>query len=580
MPQSIDSETVSSAEVLGNVIAELLVGAADVIKALHKDAGVEAKHTAAEFETERSFLETLDLVRDTMSEERLREVLLNVVRSIRKKTDALRRSAAVASVGVKLDRKTGMPEFLLRAITNIGPSLRISSDEMSVWATVPPDHGACFTLDGILSNIKQRGIVFGVDEAAISDLLDRCGEEVLIAAGRLPKPGQEGRIEYDPRIKERSRTPKLLVSGNVSFKDIDLFAFVSNGDAVATRIPPSPGTPGMTVTGRKIRPLPVTGADFPSCENARVSDQGDRLLSQIDGCVSMENGFLQLEPTVRVQGNVSYKTGDIDSKVSVAIEGDVPSGFSVRSDRDISVGATVEKSTIKAGGSVQIKGGIEGADRGSVEANGDVYARFITNAKVTSLRKVIVESGIVQSEIWAGENVCVNGKDGHIVGGVIDADTDVVADTIGSDMGVETRIRLGRKLDDLQNLIEETESKIEEQESAAEQSVRIIETLQGNPGLSASGDVDTEAMLEKAEALGEQATQNLQELEKELSDLREQCEEGLRAARTVRARKQIAAGTVIEIQGAELTFKDATGPATVVKSGDELVLLPYKEIDD
>jgi len=304
------------------------------------------------------------------------------------------------------------------------------------------------------------------------------------------------------------------------------------------------------------------------------------LVATIDGAVSRQSGKLVLEPTLRVAKDVSYETGNIDSKVTVLVGADVRSGFSVRTDRDICIQSVVEGAKLEARGNITVKGGIEGGGKAVIDANGDVAAKFVTNATISSLENVIVESGIIQSKVWAGKRVIVSGHPGEIVGGEIDADEDVLASTIGSDMGVKTIIRLGRKTDQLAELMEENEKKCQEQEEAAEKCAQIIDALRQQMSQQVSPSPELEQGIQRAREMMTEARQNATNLIAEHDNLLVQYEEGLRKSRTVRARKNILPGTIITISGAELVIKEPTGPATVVKYGDELSVFPFRELTE
>ena len=71
---------------------------------------------------------------------------------------------------------------------------------------------------------------------------------------------------------------------------------------------------------------------------------------------------------------------------------------------------------------------------------------------------------------------------------------------------------------------------------------------------------------------------NFADLMAEQDDLQPQYEDSLTKSRTVRARKNILPGTVINILGTELVIKRPTGPAMVAKYGDELSVFPFKEL--
>jgi len=585
MPHATNEETGPSyTEVLSDAMGILLEGLETLLAELRKSPEIVRTRSFADLEGSQGFLQTLQLVSDTMPQERFRDAIKNVSKSVQKSFDDLPRTAASQLSATRVDGVSGRLDFLCRVTRLLGPEVRVAGNEMAAWIRVDPEDrkASIFTVESILASLKQRGIVFGIDEEKIRDALADTtqGEEICVAKGKKPVQGSDGYIEYKVDVEDLSRAPKILESGRASFKDIKFYTHVGAGDTLAVKIPPTPGTPGSTVTGRSIRPIECSEAEFPECDNARASEDGMSLVATIDGAVSRQSGKLVLEPTLRVAKDVSYETGNIDSKVTVLVGADVRSGFSVRTERDICIQSVVEGAKLEARGNITVKGGIEGGGKAVIDANGDVAAKFVTNATISSLENVIVESGIVQSKVWAGKRVIVSGHPGEIVGGEIDADEDVLASTIGSDMGVKTIIRLGRKTDQLAELMEENEKKCQEQEEAAEKCAQIIDALRQQMSQQVSPSPELEQGIQRAREMMTEARQNATNLIAEHDNLLVQYEEGLRKSRTVRARKNILPGTIITISGAELVIKEPTGPATVVKYGDELSVFPFRELTE
>jgi len=140
-------------------------------------------------------------------------------------------------------------------------------------------------------------------------------------------------------------------------------------------------------------------------------------------------------------------------------------------------------------------------------------------------------------------------------------------------------IRLGGRLEDLSKLLEEVRDKIAQQEEAADQCEQVIDTLRHRAAEGMGSATELQEAMTRAEGMMATARQNLERLYAEQTNLQAQYEQSLRKARTVRVRKNIMPGTVIHIQGAELAIKRPTGPATVIKCGDALGVLPFKELD-
>ena len=233
---------------------------------------------------------------------------------------------------------------------------------------------------------------------------------------------------------------------------------------------------------------------------------------------------------------------------------------------------------MEAKGNIIIRGGIQGKEKAMIESNADITSKFISNASATALGNIVVESEIVNSKIWAGGQVFVTGHPGHIVGGEIHADSDVVANIIGSELGIKTLIRIGGRAQDLAVMIEEKHEQIIRQEEAVDKCNQIIDLLRMRESQFPGTNDEIKKSLNQAEEMLIKAKENLDHLFFESDSLQKQYEDSLQKSRTVRAQLTIHPGAVIQIQDAEYTVNDTTGPVMFMKQGDEIVQLPYQAI--
>ncbi len=126
----------------------------------------------------------------------------------------------------------------------------------------------------------------------------------------------------------------------------------------------------------------------------------------------------------------------------MCVLGNVKTGFSIKADGDVEVRGVVENAMIDATGNVTIARGMNGMSKGTINAGGNVVAKFLENANVNAGGYVHAEAILHSNVICKGE-VTVTGKKGFITGGIIRTPSTVSAKTIGSTMGVDTEIEVG-----------------------------------------------------------------------------------------------------------------------------------------
>jgi uncharacterized protein (DUF342 family) len=172
---------------------------------------------------------------------------------------------------------------------------------------------------GILS---EHQIVYGILEDGIRDFIansDR-GDFVLIAQGEAAVPGEDARLEYSYEKRETGHSPKLLESGKVDLKDLNLNINVHKGDVLAEKIPMTQGQPGRKVTGEEIPPPKCRDFNLPQGKNTRISPDGLQLISDIDGTISRTSKKLSVITVYTIKGDVDYSTGIFISSEALKLE--------------------------------------------------------------------------------------------------------------------------------------------------------------------------------------------------------------------------------------------------------------------
>lgn len=307
----------------------------------------------------------------------------------------------------------------------------------------PTAKGNRLNQQDILMALQQKGVRFGIDEAAIASFVEHpvyC-TKILLASGKAPRHGSDAKIEYffntNPSMK-----PKHNEDGSVDYHSLNTICPVEKGDKLAVLHPLDAGEPGMDVFGKALAPRSVKNATLQYGRNITVSEDGTTLYSDVTGHVSLTDGKVFVSNVYEVPADVDTSTGDIEYAGSVHIRGSVRGGFVVTAQDDIVVDGSVEDAMLQAGGDIIVRCGIQGMQRGMLDAKGNVITKYIENARVFA--GGYVETGsIIYSEVGAGEDVIVAEKKGFINGGVIRAGGKIEANSIGSEMGARTVVEVG-----------------------------------------------------------------------------------------------------------------------------------------
>jgi uncharacterized protein (DUF342 family) len=303
--------------------------------------------------------------------------------------------------------------------------------------------------DAIWDLFKQNNILWGIDRDIINRLIKQAAEGVYppepitIAKGKPPISGENGRIEL-LFSNQTTLKPKANSDGSVDFRDVELIQPISIGKALARLVPPTMGTPGKDITGRDLTCSNGTAAVLPIGQNTSVSTTDPEILvAAVDGNVRYNGKTIDVNEGFIIKGDVDFSTGNIRYDKSVAVGGDVKSGFSVDCGADLQVTGTIEDAIIHVGASVLCKHGFIGHNKGLVEAKGDINISFTRNETIRCYGMVTIARESINTSIFARKGIILEGNPISAVGGLLCARDFISAKTIGNSSGSKTILDVG-----------------------------------------------------------------------------------------------------------------------------------------
>jgi len=359
--------------------------------------------------------------------------------------------------------------------------VEVTHDEMKAYLTISQE----VDMEEIDRELRRNKVFHGVNYELISYLLEnkQFGKPTLIAQGTPPIHGEDAKLEYKFNINKEIHL-KEKEDGTVDFKELGIINVVNAGQVIVVKKPATFGIPGMTVTGREIYAKNGVDIPLPVGKNTEISEDGFKLLAQIDGQVVVSGNKVNIESVLEVKGDVDYSVGNIDFPGSVNIAGSILDGFKVKSGGNIEIGGCIEKAYVYAKGNIIVGGGIIGKDKGEVKAEKNIYANFIEHGNVEAGEDIIINESIRNSNINAKKRVIVQGRIGVILGGKIRAGEEINAKIIGSVTGTPTIVETGSLpllRDEIQKLKDELRTE-EERFKGVEQGIKYLVDLKEKMG--------------------------------------------------------------------------------------------------
>lgn len=329
---------------------------------------------------------------------------------------------------------------------NLMEDYKIEVSEDAMMATVrfiaPSENGRSLTLEEFVKDLRFKKIIFGLqinEMQAFFAKREYC-KSIVVAKGKDIVQGKDAYIEYRFNTDINTR-PTIREDGSVDFFNLNTISHCSSGQVLARIIPQIPGQNGRNIYGVELEARPVAPVVFHYGRNVEVSEDRLSLISKVNGHVTLVDDKVFVSDIFEVE-NVDNSTGNIEFEGSVQINGNVISNFTVQAKGNVIVNGVVEGATIIAGGDIIIARGMNGMNKGTLKAGGNIVAKFLENSVAEADGYVQTES-ILHSNVSAGRYIEVDGKRGFITGGHVMAAEKLSVKTLGSEMGASTIIEVG-----------------------------------------------------------------------------------------------------------------------------------------
>lgn len=307
----------------------------------------------------------------------------------------------------------------------------VSSDEMEAYIEIQ-GNPKTLSQKKIRAALRQSGVKEGIIEDAIGILVDGgwSVRSVKVAEGRPAQTGKDGWyelfFEYPPRP-----APTILPDGSVDYTSAKYFEVVEAGQRLALYHEASEGTPGMTVTGKKLAAKKGKEQNLLTGKGFVLQGDNKTYLAAYSGKVSQEGNRLVVEKML-VLGDVNLLTSQVNFDGCVYVKGNVAAASTIIATEDIIVDGFVEGANIQSGGSIVLRKGANAAGgSGCIRAKRDVSGKFFESISVF-VGGNIKANYCLNCDIYSEGTVEISGTRGMIAGGKTYALRSISAHNIGN----------------------------------------------------------------------------------------------------------------------------------------------------
>ncbi|MGP1587804.1 MAG: FapA family protein [Treponemataceae bacterium] len=427
----------------------------------------------------------------------------------------------------------------------------ISPDDLHamVTLTAPGSGGAEISAEQIKRNLLTQGVLAGVNDEKIQELVDNpiYGVPVEVASAILPVDGKNAYIKYNFETDRSKLRAKESKSGQIDYKELNIIQNVVEGQPLAQKIPPERGKTGKTLSGRLLEAKNGKDINLPLGQNVYVDDDGVTICAKINGQVLLVGDKITVAPVYLVEGDVCIKTGNISFLGNVIVKGSVEDGYDIKASGNVEISGSVGKCNIDADGNVVVQGIIMGRDEGSIRAGKSMWAKSIQNMKVDVEESIYVTDAIMNSEVFCNQKVFINGKKAAIIGSHVSAIECVYTKNIGSSGGgSETIVEVGidprakKRLLQLQSDFSKLMKKLEEVELDIDNLENIKKTRKRLP-------LDKEKILEERTEQKNEITAESEKMNEEIQQIQDRLRE-LKAVGKISASGTVYSGSKIYVR--------------------------------
>lgn len=429
----------------------------------------------------------------------------------------------------------------------------------------PPEGGGrAVTVEAMKAELEKKGVIYGIDREALIRLeAPTYGERVVVARGLPPVPGKDA-VCHELFSREPEKTNTTRADGTVDYKELGLVRDLKPGTVVCEITPPTEGVEGLNVFGQPVPALPGKTVLPPIGEHIKLSEDGLKCETLIQGNLVWRNDRFTMETVYRV-GNVDYDIGNIRFSGDVYIGGDMMDGFEVHA------GGTV--TLVGQGGSVVIEAehiivekGINGQGSAQLTARKTMTAGFVENCNVTVGEKLVAKN-LINCNVECEGDVEVNTGKGIICGGKVTALGTVKAKEVGNEYNTLTVITLGvtpKMLKDRKRISEQ----IEDVQKHIEENRKNLKYIEGLVKNNLPVPEDRRQMLKRIQLQLPLSEKKMEQLKRENDELEERLRDVGQAFLTANL---IYPPTKVSIGMMSINVMEQKSMCKVFKSEGELV---------
>ena len=323
-------------------------------------------------------------------------------------------------------------------IVTLVPAFKIAHDKMQANLVIHPaiPEAPSLKTEKLEELIEEEGISYGILENALKKAKNSIHAEYVdfddipIAKGTYPGKGEDAYLQFELEIGPLAG--HLSKDGTIDFRDRKVMVGVKEGQHIATKIPAIPGVEGCNIYGEVVESKTGKDIKIRVQGEAEFNPEDNKITATKDGAMSVvKEHTIKVTAKVTIQGDINYKTGNLESENNTTIRGSVQEGFKVHVGGDLEIGGSVSSAMITCNGNAVFKGGITGKTA-RIEVDGDLDIKFIERGTLQAGGITVIRTQSYYSDIKSGLDIrCAPAS--TIMGGTLIAGGSLTVGNVGAD---------------------------------------------------------------------------------------------------------------------------------------------------
>lgn len=338
-------------------------------------------------------------------------------------------------------------------VLSVKPPFWIDQESVRLYWCLLDQRARPVTEHDVQAFLDKNNIVEGIQQQTIESLLTDIPEGKhatgahLVAEAEAPVHGKDAYLEL--LVDTHKRIGTIRGDGSVDFSAVDFKLEAQTNAEIARLHPVVTGKPGRTIRGEIAKPhqgvaMPLKTNDAIRTEN---KDGIIHYYATKSGVVRHTRTEISVLDFLLIEGDINYKTGNLNFQGEIFISGSVGPSFSIVADGNITVCGSVDTGAkIMSKGNVLVGKGISGR-KTRVMALGYIQAQFVSDAYLQCGRNIYLGNYASGAQLRAGDRIkvehAIGQKGGCVMGGQAWASHSIDVHTAGASNQVSTELNVG-----------------------------------------------------------------------------------------------------------------------------------------